>query len=358
MCNLNCSYCYEYNMGNTSWKFKPKKLSLETFGKLCERIKEQFSNIKHKNDIHMSFHGGEPCLRSPDFFEKAILLSKSILDNHCNVRFGMQSNGTLLSKAHLEVFKKYNMTVGLSLDGDKEANDRHRLDKKGLSTFNRVMDAIELLSSKEYESLFGGILCVLDINNSPQKMYDFFSNLNIKTLDILEPEGNHTNLPPNKKDFYDTSYADWFIEFFDIWFNSKNQFYIRRFEEIIEMLIGGQGSVEYFGTAPVNLITIATDGDYEAVDQMKSVYDGAEKLNLNVFNHSLNEVKQKNLIKSRLDTETVLSDICKTCKYVSSCGGGYFPHRYGENKNYKNPSIYCEDYKKLFSHIEKKINEA
>ena len=75
----------------------------------------------------------------------------------------------------------------------------------------------------------------------------------IKTLDILEPEGNHTNLPPNKKDFYDTSYADWFIELFDIWFNSKNQFYIRRFEEIIEMLVGGQGSVEYFGTEPVTL---------------------------------------------------------------------------------------------------------
>ena len=103
---------------------------------------------------------------------------------------------------------------------------------------------------------------------------------------------------------------------FDIWFNSKNQFYIRRFEEIIEMLVGGQGSVEYFGTEPVNLITIATDGDYEAVDQMKSVYDGAEKLNLNVFNNSLNEVKQKSLIKSRLDTDAVLSDTCKKCKFL------------------------------------------
>ena len=27
-CNLNCSYCYEYNMGDDSWKFKPKEFHM------------------------------------------------------------------------------------------------------------------------------------------------------------------------------------------------------------------------------------------------------------------------------------------------------------------------------------------
>ncbi len=358
LCNLNCSYCYEYNMGNTSWKFKPKKLSLETFSKLCDRIKEQCDEFpNYKPEIHISFHGGEPCLRKPDFFDNAIRIAKLKLSKYCKLDFGMQSNGTLLTKKHLDVFKRHRMTVGISLDGYKEANDRHRLDKRGKSTFDKVVNSIKLLCSPEYKEVFGGVLCVLDINNSPKKMYDFFKNLNIPFLDILEPEGNWVTLPPNKKNFNETSYADWFIEFFDIWFNSKKQFYLRRFDEIIEMLIGGNGRVEYFGTEPVNLITIATDGDYEAVDQIKSAYDGAEKLNLNVYTHSLNEARKSKLIKERLETENALSSICKQCNYKLSCGGGYFPHRYGINNNYNNPSIYCEDYKKFFSHVEKRITE-
>ena len=119
------------------------------------------------------------------------------------------------------------------------------------------------------------------------------------------------------------------------------------------MLIGGNGRVEYFVTAPVNLITIATDGDYEAVDQIKSAYDGAEKLNLNVYTHSLYDARKSKLIKERLETEKALSSICKKCKYKISCGGGYFPHRYNVNNNYNNPSIYCEDYKK-FETLEEK----
>ena len=30
-CNLNCTYCYEYNTGDDSWKKKPKFISLKGF---------------------------------------------------------------------------------------------------------------------------------------------------------------------------------------------------------------------------------------------------------------------------------------------------------------------------------------
>ena len=30
-CNLNCSYCYEYNMGDSSWKKMPKYMEEELF---------------------------------------------------------------------------------------------------------------------------------------------------------------------------------------------------------------------------------------------------------------------------------------------------------------------------------------
>ena len=39
-CNLDCDYCYEYNLGNTGWKTKPKAMTMEGFRLLCERIQE------------------------------------------------------------------------------------------------------------------------------------------------------------------------------------------------------------------------------------------------------------------------------------------------------------------------------
>ena len=44
-CNLNCSYCYEYNMGDDSWKSMPKTMSIETMSKVMDRIKEH--SLKH-----------------------------------------------------------------------------------------------------------------------------------------------------------------------------------------------------------------------------------------------------------------------------------------------------------------------
>ena len=42
---------------------------------------------------------------------------------------------------------------------------------------------------------------------------------------------------------------------------------------------------------------------------------------------------------------------CLSCSYFDLCGGGYLQHRWGGG-SYKNPSVYCEDYKLLFRAVE------
>ena len=39
-CNLNCTYCYEYNTGDDSWKKKPKFISAENAKILNNRLRE------------------------------------------------------------------------------------------------------------------------------------------------------------------------------------------------------------------------------------------------------------------------------------------------------------------------------
>ncbi|MGW7453893.1 hypothetical protein [Streptomyces sp. NPDC054787] len=41
------------------------------------------------------------------------------------VRFELQTNGTLLTEPWLDLFERYEVVVGVSLDGPPTANDRH-----------------------------------------------------------------------------------------------------------------------------------------------------------------------------------------------------------------------------------------
>ena len=48
-----------------------------------------------------------------------------------NVRFAIQTNGTLVTSEWLAVFHAQRVSVGISLDGPQHINDVYRVDKKG-----------------------------------------------------------------------------------------------------------------------------------------------------------------------------------------------------------------------------------
>jgi uncharacterized protein len=146
------------------------------------------------------------------------------------------------------------------------------------------------------------------------------------------------------------------ISIFDDWFNGyKSHIRIRFFEEILYRLFGHKGSLESLGTEEVGLITISSNGAYEQVDTMKSVFPGAQNIGLNVIDNDLDEVLLQKGVKDRQLGKSGLSSKCQNCKVVNICGGGYYPHRYSQINEFNNPSVYCEDLFELITHIENKV---
>ena len=213
------------------------------------------------------------------------------------------------------------------------------------------MKGLDYLRCNSGRKAWGGILAVLDVISNPKEQIDFFAEFDAPGIDILESDGNWEKLPPGKNSPESTEVGSWLIEAFDYWFKYQSDLPIRRFDEIIEHILGGSGSTEYFGVEPANLITIATDGAYEAVDQIKGAFDGAEVLNLNLYENSLAEVVLHPSVQERLVGLNALSDQCLACRHRLTCGGVYYPHRYSKENGFKNPSIYCADYLILFDHI-------
>lgn len=349
LCNINCSYCYEYNLGNTSWKTKPKKMTLETFEVLCRRVAEHNTG----EEPFISFHGGEPLMQSPQFFDDAMTLARQYIPT---VRFGLQTNAILLNQEFIDVFRKHGLRAGTSLDGPKLINDARRVDHKGRGTFDRVIKGINLM--RKNRDVWGGVLGVIDIASDPTQLLDFYAEINPPCLDLLEPDGNWEKLPPGKGGIGTSEYGEWLIRAYEHWYEKHPALRLRRFEEIMEHCLGGPGTTEYFGVEPKGLVTVATDGAFEAVDQIKSAFDGAEYLGLNVFSHTLDEVVAHEANQARIIGMDALALECLDCEHVLECGGGYFPHRYSEKREYRAPSVYCADYKVLFTHIKNHLKNT
>jgi uncharacterized protein len=331
-------------------------MSDEVFDKAVERMIEHVvaHNIPAVNVI---FHGGEPLLAGKAFFRYAIDALRDRLKPHCSVTFGIQSNGTLIDESWLDLLKDLEVTVGVSVDGPRELNDKFRVDYKGQSTHATLERALRLMQQEQYRGVNSGVLCVIQPDSNPVAILDWFAGWGENKLDLLFPHHNHHSPPPYPHSpSHGYGFGLWLTKAFDYWWERDlSALRIRIFEDIIHLLLGGYFSVESLGVSPARIIVVQTDGDYEALDSLKSTFDGAVRLDKNVFNHRLDEVLDQEIILARIFRSDSLCETCKACRYGRVCGGGYVPHRYHPNLGFATPSVYCEDLMFLISHIESSL---
>lgn len=103
-CNLGCTYCYETNLrdANPAEKYD-RKAVLASIDKLTNPF---------------SLFGGEPLILRLEHLEELLDIAHKRWGYS-----GLQTNGSLITDKHIELFKKYKTQVGISLDGPDELND-------------------------------------------------------------------------------------------------------------------------------------------------------------------------------------------------------------------------------------------
>jgi uncharacterized protein len=339
-------------MGDDSWRKMPKIISQDTFKSIILRIKEHAVTHNIKN-ISISLHGGEPLLVGYENFVNYIATIKEILYDF-KLMIGIQTNAILLNDEYVKLFSDEKISVGVSYDGPPNINDKNRVYHNGKGSGIDVENGLNLLYNKK---CFSGILCVIDIDSNPIEVWRYLSSFNPPLLDFLLPHANWSNRPVHHLSNDIEKYGNWLIDIFDDWYKGyKSNIRIRLFEEIIKRILGQNGTLETLGIEPIGLITISQNGMYEQVDTMKSVFAGAHETGLSVIDSSLDDVLKSIYVSSRQSGLEGLSDKCKNCNIVKVCGGGYYPHRFSNDQNYINPSVYCKDLYKLILHIKYKIS--
>jgi uncharacterized protein len=355
-CNLACRYCYVYEMADQSWRSQPRSMSARVLEQSAHRIAEHAHSHRLER-IDVVLHGGEPLLAGPEFVSGAARTLRRAAAG-VDVRLSVQTNGLLLDDDMLAVLAEHEVLIGVSLDGGRAANDRHRRYRNGNGSFDAVAANLARLANGPHRQLFTGLLCTIDLANDPVRTYEDLLEFSPPGIDFLLPHGNWTQPPPAPARAGSASpYGDWLVTAFDRWYSApRYETGVRTFQEIMNLLFGGASRIECIGLSPVRTLVIETAGSLEQVDTLKSTFDGAAATGYDVFTHPLDAVLTHPAVVARQRGMAVLSPTCQACPVGRICGGGYYPHRYRAGSGFRNPSVFCLDLQRLISHIHARLS--
>ena len=355
-CNINCSYCYVYNMGDTGWAFMPKLMSPDTLEATVSALSRLLI------DQHVAFavvlHGGEPLLLGPRRLERFLSSLRAALAPACTLN--IQTNGMLISDQILDICASYDCSLSISLDGPAEIHDRWRLGHTGQPTHDCAVRGIDKLRRHpSSSSLFSGLLAVIDPTSDPMSVYQHLKSMHPPSVDFLYRDGNHNKLPPGKRSLHSTEYGSWLCELFDIYVNDPTPPKIRLLDDVTKLILGGASQKEGVGLTDFGILVIETDGTIAKNDTLKSSYNGADRFQntWSVYHHQLSKLTGSDDFAQFFALQRPSSNRCTVCPELTVCGGGMPLHRWSEELAYANPSIYCSDQLLLINHIRNQLNE-
>jgi len=357
-CNLDCSYCYMYKLADQSWVDQPNVMTSEIWQVSANKI-ASYAKKHQLSSVGIILHGGEPLLLGKQRTESILTdFHSALAKNGIKGSYGLQTNGTLLDENWIDLFHKFDVHIGISIDGDKDNHDKNRTYHSGQGSYSAVRKAIDLArSSPKGKDIFSGVLSVINIESDPIMTLHSFLDMGVKSIDFLFPDLNYESIPPGKEDFNNTPFGDWLISIFDEYLKLNDpDISIRMFEVLMSLCLGYQQDIDMFGCTPIKILVIETNGDLNALDCLKAsvqTYLGANILNDDLECSTINHSE---LIKIQAGGYQSLCSKCQECDNVSVCGGGYLPHRYSNLQQFDNPSIYCADIYKLIEHIKAKLS--
>lgn len=354
-CNINCTYCYVYNMGDSGWAQMPKHISPETTQAVAKTLNE-LTRIQTR-PFAVVLHGGEPLLLGPKNLNRVLTELRSSVPSACS--FGLQTNGILITDEILEICFKNRTTISVSIDGPKHIHDRGRIGHDALGTYDRVLAGINRLRSHPKAAfLFSGLLAVIDPKSDPAEVYEFFKTLEPPGVDFLYRDGNHSRLPEGKESLRSTEYGGWLARLVDIYLFDQNPLPIRFIDDLIKLTLGGKGTKDGAGLTDFGILVVDTDGSITKNDTLKSSFNGADRFakGWSVHRDGLKEILDSDEFAENHALQRPTSKICLSCPELQVCGGGMTLHRWRDTNGYDNTSVYCADQLLVIREIRNQVN--
>ncbi len=278
--------------------------------------------------IEVVWHGGEPLAVGPQRLA-ALLEAFEPLRRTGRVQHKVQTGSTLITDAWCELFERYEIGVGVSIDGPRSTN-RHRVDRAGRPMFDRIVAGVETLKRHGIPFI---VLAVVsrDGTHRAVEVLDFLRDLGCRWVgfNIEAKEGaNALGDPPELEDarrFWRDTFA---------WCRQNRDVTVREVQRLLGFL--GLDPVVRAADARHDLIpTIAWNGDVVLLSpELLGVADAAyhDFLAGNVMTDTLPTILRRAGDLRYVREFLVGLERCKaTCEFFAYCQGAHTGDRYFEH---------------------------
>jgi uncharacterized protein len=356
-CNINCTYCYYFNMGDTTATQRPPLVSIESSARIAKWLAVGCRDLQIK-ELLISFHGGEPMLLKPERFDSICCAFTEQLGQIVRLNFGIQTNGTILTDKWLSILCKHRVKVGVSIDGGRIAHDRYRLDRRGRSTFDRTERNLKTLA-KVGEGVPGrdinlSTISVLDARNDYTGIYHYLRGLGVRRMSFLLPDRNFDDHFSGGEETA-LRYGQLLFELFVAWLTENCPgVEIRFISEFLRRL----GVRESTSAQQQKRCELSADKKWARQvlivhsDEIVTVSDSyipaltwyKSTPQCSIHDSSLRGYLMNGIFDEIERATTSLCAKCEKCKWKLICKGGDLENRFSKANGFENPSAYCDGY--------------
>lgn len=358
-CNLACKYCYYLEKNNLYQNSHRHLMSDE----MLEQFTREYIEAQTMPQVLFTWHGGEPLMRSIDFYRKALALQKKYAHGK-QIDNVIQTNGTLLTDEWCEFFAKNHWLVGISIDGPQEYHDHYRVTPAGKPSWEKVMQGIQLLKKHRVE---WNAMAVVNAYNAehPLEFYHFFRDNGCQYLQftpiverLTEHEDGRTlasladdrEIPLADASVTPQQWGNFLCTIFDDWVrHDVGKTFVEIFDCTLANWMGVLPGICAYSKECGHAGVMEHNGDVYSCDHF-------------VFpEYKLGNIREQSLIDmlygekqqafSRLK-HTSLPRQCKECDMEFACHGECPKNRFEKDK-YGDPGLnyLCQGYYQYYTHV-------
>jgi len=338
-CNINCSYCYLPQRNVTTVMAQDTIVTL--FSKL-------FSSGWMQPHVTIIWHAGEPLVVPVTFYQTAFEAIENLRPGAIEIRHSVQTNGMLITPAWCDLFKTWNVGVGVSIDGPKHLHDAHRVTRSGRGTFDRAIEGVRILRRENVPFHVISVLSAAALD-SPQEMLDFYMAEGIEDVcfNVEESEGDHVSGLFAANDVR-SRFRRFLVEFWTLSRRCERIRFVREIDGMLPRVFRPDGSVlgnvqvEPFGMLNIDCLGNVSSFSPELLGLKNDQY--ADFIIGNVLTDTLDQMRgSAAMVAMTRDVAAGVEHCRGSCEYFSVCGGGAPVNKLAENGSFRSTrTSFCE----------------
>lgn len=333
LCNLNCSYCYLPDRQVKSYIQQPVLESIAA------------SLVRQELPVVVLWHGGEPLATGIERFSRLLEPFAEAVDlGYC--QHSLQTNATLITQEWCDFLKKHKFRVGVSVDGDANANEARRF-WNGRPAWSAAIRGVRLLKANDIPF---GIIAVANHANiqDAAAVYDTLVSLEPSSISFNVEESEGLNLDNEHVD--DESVKIFWSDLFARWV-ADPKIPVRQFSDCIQTVRQiRSGSVPQFSQKRSFYPTVSANGDVVLLAPELASADPRHRQQFvagNVLKTPLEDIIESGTKMPYVSQFLDGLRICESeCGYFAFCGGGQASNKFFEHGRFDvGETRYCRNSK-------------